>query len=164
MPNIRINDMRLLNVIFAVNEQFTEPADGIEFRFTFDLESQYEEADNLLIVKVRVSTYEEMEASYPFTFNIMIVGLFNVDTTIDKTLVDQLSKINCPAILFSYLRETVSDLTRRAGFPPLYLPVVNFVKEAGKKQRARQIENKAEMSKTKTSRSRRSSKAKNSQL
>jgi len=32
----------------------------------------------------------------------------------------------CPNILFPYVRETVSDIVARAGFPPVYLAPVNF--------------------------------------
>lgn len=34
--------------------------------------------------------------------------------------------IGCPNIVFPYLRETVSDVVMRAGFPPLLLNPVNF--------------------------------------
>ena len=34
--------------------------------------------------------------------------------------------IACPNILFPYVRETVSDVVNRAGFPPVYLAPVNF--------------------------------------
>ncbi|NOT18285.1 MAG: protein-export chaperone SecB [Sulfuriferula sp.] len=34
--------------------------------------------------------------------------------------------IGCPNIVFPYLRETVSDLVTRAGFPPVILNPVNF--------------------------------------
>ncbi len=34
--------------------------------------------------------------------------------------------ITCPNILFPYLRETVSDIVTRAGFPAIFLNPVNF--------------------------------------
>ena len=34
--------------------------------------------------------------------------------------------ITCPTILLPYLRETVSDLAVRAGFPPVFLAPMNF--------------------------------------
>jgi preprotein translocase subunit SecB len=34
--------------------------------------------------------------------------------------------IGCPNIVFPYLRETISDVVIRAGFPPLLLNPVNF--------------------------------------
>ncbi|MBP9218134.1 MAG: protein-export chaperone SecB [Sterolibacterium sp.] len=34
--------------------------------------------------------------------------------------------VTCPNILFPYVRETISDLVTRAGFPPVLLAPVNF--------------------------------------
>ena len=34
--------------------------------------------------------------------------------------------IGCPNILFPYVRETISDLVNRAGFPPVILSPINF--------------------------------------
>lgn len=39
---------------------------------------------------------------------------------------EPLLAIECPTILFPYLRETVSDLVNRAGFPPVVLSPINF--------------------------------------
>ena len=45
--------------------------------------------------------------------------------------------IACPNILFPYLRETVSDLSVRAGFPPVLLNPVNFEALFAQQQAAR---------------------------
>ena len=45
--------------------------------------------------------------------------------------------IACPNILFPYLRESVSDLTVRAGFPPVLLNPVNFEALFAQQQAAR---------------------------
>jgi preprotein translocase subunit SecB len=34
--------------------------------------------------------------------------------------------INCPNVLFPYLRETLADMVGRAGFPPVHLAPINF--------------------------------------
>ena len=34
--------------------------------------------------------------------------------------------INCPNVLFPYLRETLADAIGRAGFPPVHLAPINF--------------------------------------
>jgi preprotein translocase subunit SecB len=39
---------------------------------------------------------------------------------------DALLGIGCPTILFPYLRETISDLITRGGFPPVLLAPVSF--------------------------------------
>ena len=47
----------------------------------------------------------------------------------------------CPNILFPYLRETVSDVVNRAGFPPVLLSPINF--DALYAQRVAQASNEA---------------------
>jgi preprotein translocase subunit SecB len=34
--------------------------------------------------------------------------------------------INCPTVLFPYIRETLADAVMRAGFPPVHLAPINF--------------------------------------
>ncbi|MFN3715597.1 MAG: protein-export chaperone SecB [Thiobacillus sp.] len=54
---------------------------------------------------------------------------------------DQMSMvlgIGCPNIVFPYLRETVSDVVTRAGFPPLLLNPVNFEALFMQQQQAQQ--------------------------
>ncbi len=46
--------------------------------------------------------------------------------------------IGCPNIVFPYLRETVSDVVIRAGFPPLLLNPVNFEALFMQQQQAQQ--------------------------
>jgi preprotein translocase subunit SecB len=46
--------------------------------------------------------------------------------------------IGCPNIVFPYLRETVSDVVTRAGFPPLLLNPVNFESLFLQQQQAQQ--------------------------
>lgn len=63
----------------------------------------------------------------PFFFNAKMRGVFRFEEGFDEDMLEKFQNINCPAIIFPYLRETVSDIVRRGGFQPLYLPVVNFV-------------------------------------
>jgi len=39
---------------------------------------------------------------------------------------DPVLKITCPNILFPYAREVISDLTVKAGFPPVLLNPISF--------------------------------------
>jgi preprotein translocase subunit SecB len=52
-------------------------------------------------------------------------GIFAVRNVPAKD-VDPLLGIGCPTILFPYLRETISDLITRGGFPPVLLAPVSF--------------------------------------
>lgn len=52
-------------------------------------------------------------------------GIFSVRNVPAEEL-DPLLNIGCPTILFPYLRETISDLITRGGFPPVLLSPVSF--------------------------------------
>ena len=52
-------------------------------------------------------------------------GIF-VARNIPEQELEAVLGIACPNILFPYAREVVSDLTQRAGFPPVILAPVNF--------------------------------------
>jgi preprotein translocase subunit SecB len=52
-------------------------------------------------------------------------GIFEIRNIPEPTL-RQILGINCPGIIYPYLRAIVSDLCTRAGFPPVMLSEVNF--------------------------------------
>ncbi len=62
-------------------------------------------------------------------------GIFTIGN-MPKEEMNALLGVVCPNILFPYLRETISDTTVRAGFPPVILAPVNF--EALYQQNAQQ--------------------------
>lgn len=67
--------------------------------------------------KLQNKTFFLVEASQAGIFLIQNVPTADVE---------MIYGITCPTILLPYLRETVSDLTVRAGFPPVILAPVNF--------------------------------------
>lgn len=52
-------------------------------------------------------------------------GVFHIQN-VPQDQLPMVLGIGCPNIVFPYLRETVSDVITRAGFPPLILNPVNF--------------------------------------
>ena len=71
-------------------------------------------------------------------------GIF-VLRNIPATDMDVVLGVACPNILFPYVREVISDIVVRAGFPPVVLNPVNFEalfqaqREQGQQQAAPQI-------------------------
>ena len=56
------------------------------------------------------------------------VAHFETNQDIDESFVKSpFSKINAPAIVFPYLRVAVTNIFVLSGFPPVYLPSINFV-------------------------------------
>lgn len=53
------------------------------------------------------------------------------DATTDEQLVN-FAQANAPAIIFPLLRAAIATITLASGFPPLTLPIVNFLKNPSK--------------------------------
>lgn len=60
-----------------------------------------------------------------FLIELDQAGIFQM-RNIPEDQLELLQNIECPNILFPYVRELVSDLTTRAGFIPVLLSPVNF--------------------------------------
>jgi preprotein translocase subunit SecB len=52
-------------------------------------------------------------------------GLFRLQNVPEQTL-EPFLLVNCPTILFPFLRRLVADITREGGFPPLMLDPIDF--------------------------------------
>jgi len=60
-----------------------------------------------------------------FLVEVAQAGIFQI-RNIPEADLEPILGIPCPNILFPYVRETISDLVSRAGFPPVLLNPVNF--------------------------------------
>lgn len=60
-----------------------------------------------------------------FLIEVDQAGIFQL-RNIPEDQIDLIQNIECPNMLFPYLRETVTDLTNKAGFLPVILAPINF--------------------------------------
>lgn len=60
-----------------------------------------------------------------YEIEMVYSGIFEIRGAPPDTL-DIMLNVNCPALLFPFLRRIVADLTREGGFPPLMLDPVDF--------------------------------------
>ena len=127
MLTMNIRQIRLDSAVFHVNRDFKQTAPGEGFSYRLKMDSDLDEACQLLVVRLGVETpAREEHPNFPFYFDVILAGMFVFSEPIQEDLRAQCAAINCPTILFPYLRETLADLTRRSGFPPLHLQETNF--------------------------------------
>ncbi len=145
---MKFEDFRLLKINFKLNEDYdvekeNDTAEGWS-EFILENEIKREEKEVLVALGVR-----HLKGNCPYYYEILGAGIFTFKELPDNNMLDKLISINCPAILFPYIRETIADLTRRAGFDPLHLDPINFIELA--KQRAEKEKTKASPEKLKAS-------------
>jgi preprotein translocase subunit SecB len=81
--------------------------------------------EELYEVLLTVTITAKIKDKVMFLVEVQQAGIFRIRNLSDEEL-DPVLGIGCPNILFPYLREVVSDVVTRAGFPPVILSPVNF--------------------------------------
>jgi preprotein translocase subunit SecB len=89
---------------------------------------------------VKVTVTAKLAERIMFLVEVTQGGVFRV-MNVPESEIPAILGMACPNILFPYLRETVSDLTTRAGFPPVLLNPVNFEALYAQQQANAQAEN-----------------------
>ena len=84
-------------------------------------DKQYESA-----IKLQVTSKDKESDAVLFVLEIDYVGIFFIDNVPDEQMHPFLL-IECPRMVFPFLRRVVSDITRDGGFPPLNLENIDFV-------------------------------------
>ncbi|MCE8552796.1 protein-export chaperone SecB [Ruegeria pomeroyi] len=105
-------------------------------------ENQYEVA-----IKLNITSKAKGMDDVLFVFEIDYCGIFHVEGVPNEQLHPFLL-IECPRMLFPFLRRIVSDITRDGGYPPLNLDNIDFMalyrSELARQQAAAQAEQKAD--------------------
>lgn len=81
--------------------------------------------EGLYEVVLTVTVTAKIKDKIMFLIEAQQSGIFRIRHIPDNEI-DPVLGIGCPNILFPYLREVVSDVVIRAGFPPVILNPVNF--------------------------------------
>jgi len=85
------------------------------------VENQFE-----VVIKLKVSSKNKETEQNLFLLELEYGGIFQVTGVPDEQLHPYLL-IECPRMLFPYLRRIVSDITRDGGFPALNLDNIDFL-------------------------------------
>lgn len=103
-------------------------------------EHQYE-----VIAKLSVSSKSKDSEDALFLLEMEYVGVFHIEGVPEDQLHPFLL-IECPRMMFPFIRRIVSDVTRDGGFPPLNLENIDFVQlyrnEIARRQAAAEAEKK----------------------
>ena len=94
-----------------------------------NIDAKKRTADNQfdVIIKLRVDSTSKGTNDILFVLELDYGGVFQIENIPEDQLHPYLL-IECPRMLFPFLRRIVSDITRDGGFPPLNLENIDFLK------------------------------------
>ena len=84
-------------------------------------EHQYE-----VVTKLKINSKNKGSDEHLFLLELDFVGVFHIEG-VPEDQMHPFLMIECPRMMFPFLRRIVSDVTRDGGFPPLNLENIDFV-------------------------------------
>jgi preprotein translocase subunit SecB len=79
-----------------------------------------------VITKFKVTSKNKATGDVLFLLELDYGGIFHIEGVADEQLHPFLL-IECPRLLFPFVRRIISDVTRDGGFPPLNIDTVDFL-------------------------------------
>ncbi len=123
---------RLENI--ALIESFFKREYGGEFankdiEKSIGIEIKHATRKNILLVSVILTYHASLHGEKLVEAKIEMVGEFQYAENAELS-VETFGRVNGPAIIFPYIREHLSNMSLKAGIPPIFLPPINFVRLA----------------------------------
>jgi len=122
----QFKNQKITQVEFSVNNSFDRSHNEVQLEISMK-EKHNKISTNRAISELEISVFKkEFNSQIPFYIRIIVEGEFKWEENIDNS--ELLLKINAPALLLSYARSMITQLTVFAGFEPLIIPLVDFTK------------------------------------
>ncbi|MFL2785457.1 MAG: protein-export chaperone SecB [Paracoccaceae bacterium] len=120
-----IRDMSFENIL-AQKGVGGEVAPDVQVQVNLDAKKRGVEGQYEVVIKLRVDSKSKESKDQLFLLEIEYGGIFQIAGLPEDQLHPYLL-IECPRMLFPFLRRIVSDITRDGGFPPLNLETIDFL-------------------------------------
>ena len=120
-----IRDMSFENILSQ------KPVEGqvqpdIQVQVALDAKKGGADGQYEVISKYNITSKNKGSENVLFVLELEYAGLFQIENISDEQLHPFLM-IECPRMVFPFVRRIVSDVTRDGGFPPLNLDNIDFV-------------------------------------
>ena len=121
-----IRDMSFENVVAQKGIQGGEVQPDVTVQVSLDARKRPVDHQFEVITKFKVTSKNKANGDTLFLLELDYGGIFHVEGITDEQLHPFLL-IECPRLLFPFVRRIISDVTRDGGFPALNVDTVDFV-------------------------------------
>ncbi len=105
-------------------KSFQEPGENPNLQLNFNVGAN-KLSDDTYEVTLHFEGEAKSDSSGIYQLDLVYAGVFRIQNLPQERLRPFLF-IDCPAILFPFVRRLISDLTREGGYPPLLLDPIDF--------------------------------------
>lgn len=122
---------RVKNIIFQSNEKFNpDNIKNVDFRIKTETNISRPDSGKRARVELKVELPEDpneiLEKGLPYFCAVSVVADFVWDDAVDEKQAESFLRLNAAALLLSYARTTIAQLTMEAGYPAYHLPFIDF--------------------------------------
>jgi preprotein translocase subunit SecB len=98
----------------------------VQVQVNLDAKKRSQENQYEVILKLKIDSKVKGREDHLFILELDYSGVFHIENVPEEQLHPYLL-IECPRMIFPFVRRIVSDVTRDGGFPPLNLETVDFL-------------------------------------
>ncbi|WP_299045122.1 protein-export chaperone SecB [uncultured Tateyamaria sp.] len=120
-----IRDMSFENIV-SQKGAAPDVQPDVQVQVNLDAKKRSQEHQYESTIKLNVTSKAKDGDTVLFVLEIEYVGMFHIENVPEEQMHPFLL-IECPRMIFPFLRRVVSDITRDGGFPPLNLENIDFV-------------------------------------
>lgn len=121
-----IRDMSFENMVAQKGLTAAEVQPDIQVQVSLDARKRPQDFQYDIITKFKVTSKNKVNGDTLFLLEVDYGGVFHVEGVPEEQLHPFLL-IECPRLMFPFVRRIISDVTRDGGFPPLNIDTVDFL-------------------------------------
>lgn len=121
-----VRDMSFENMVAQKGLQSADVQPDIQVQVSLDARKRPQDFQYDIITKFKVTSKNKVNGDTLFLMELDYGGIFHVEGVPEDQLHPFLL-IECPRLLFPFVRRIISDVTRDGGFPPLNIDTVDFL-------------------------------------
>jgi preprotein translocase subunit SecB len=121
-----VRDMSFENLVAQKGISGTDIQPDIQVAVSLDARKRPADHQYDIVTKYKVTSKNKANGDTLFLLEVDYGGVFQVEGVPEEQLHPFLL-IECPRLLFPFVRRIISDITRDGGFPPLNIDTVDFL-------------------------------------
>lgn len=107
-----------------VNKLLEGPGENPNLKLEVNVNAQ-RVGENLYESAIDFKAHATNKLGTIYDMELVYAGLFKIQNSPEQAL-EPFLLINCPSVIFPFLRRLVADISREGGFPPLLLDPIDF--------------------------------------
>ncbi|MFY0620375.1 MAG: protein-export chaperone SecB [Pelagimonas sp.] len=120
-----IRDLSFENIL-AQKGVSGEVQPDVQVQVNLDAKKRSAENQFEVVMKLKVDSKSKANSEHLFLLELDYAGVFHIEN-VPEDQMHPFLLIECPRMLFPFVRRIVSDVTRDGGFPPLNLETIDFL-------------------------------------